>query len=150
MTAEIAILNSSGIALAADSAVTIGSQKVYNSANKLFTLSKYHPVGVMVYDSADLMDIPWEIIIKEYRSKLGKKSFLTLEEYANDFWDHLCSDEFIIPKASREQYVAVQAITYLNLLFSQLEEKVKDQLTADNETSIEKTYGIFFGYLERS
>jgi hypothetical protein len=78
MTAEIAILNSSGIALAADSAVTIGSQKVYNSANKLFTLSKYHPVGVMIYDSADLMDIPWEIIIKEYRSKLGKKSFPTL------------------------------------------------------------------------
>lgn len=78
MTAEIAILNKSGIALAADSAVTIGAQKVYNSANKLFSLSKYQPVGLMVYDSADLMDIPWEIIIKEYRSFLGQTSFDTL------------------------------------------------------------------------
>jgi hypothetical protein len=148
MTAEIAILNSSGIALAADSAVTIGSQKVYNSANKLFTLSKYHPVGVMIYDSADLMDIPWEIIIKEYRSKLGKKSFPTLEEYANDFWNHLSQNEYLIPNASKEQYVAVQAISYLNFLFGQLENKVKEQISTEEETSLEKTYAIFLEILE--
>lgn len=150
MTAEIAILNNSGIALAADSAVTIGSQKVYNSANKLFTLSKYHPVGVMVYDSADLMDIPWEIIIKEYRSKLGKKSFQTLEEYANNFWKHLCENEYLIPSASKEQYVAIQAISYLNFLFGRLEEKVKEQLSTENETSLEKTYEIFLDILEET
>jgi ATP-dependent protease HslVU (ClpYQ) peptidase subunit len=48
MTAEIAVLNSQGVAMAADSAVSIGSSKVYNSANKLFALTKKHPVGVMV------------------------------------------------------------------------------------------------------
>ena len=148
MTAEIAILNSSGIALAADSAVTIGSQKVYNSANKLFTLSKYHPVGVMVYDSADLMDIPWEIIIKEYRSKLGKDSFPTLEEYANDFWNHLCDNKYLIPNTSKEQYVAIQAISYLNFVFGHLEEKVKDQISTEDGTSLEKTYEIFLDILE--
>ena len=148
MTAEIAILNSSGIALAADSAVTIGSQKVYNSANKLFTLSKYHPVGVMIYDSADLMDIPWEIIIKAYRSKLGKKSFPTLEEYANHFWEHLGNNEYLIPGASKEQYIAIQAISYLNFLFGQLEEKVKEQIGSEGETSLEKTYVIFLDILD--
>jgi hypothetical protein len=73
MTAEIAIFNKSGIALAADSAVTIGKKKVYNSADKLFSLSKYHPVGIMIYDSASFMRIPWEVIIKEYRRSLGRK-----------------------------------------------------------------------------
>jgi hypothetical protein len=50
MTAEIAILNSYGIALAADSAVTIANKKVYNGADKLFALSKYQPVAIMVYN----------------------------------------------------------------------------------------------------
>ena len=73
MTAEIAILNSSGIALAADSAITISSDKVYNNTNKLFTLSKYQPVGVMIYGSANLIDIPWEIIIKGISFAIGYK-----------------------------------------------------------------------------
>lgn len=48
MTAEIAVLNKLGVALAADSIVTITSprgEKTYNTSNKLFTLSKRHPVG---------------------------------------------------------------------------------------------------------
>jgi hypothetical protein len=57
MTAEVAILNKSGIALAADSAVTLGVGKTYNTADKLFALSKYHPVGIMIYSSASLMGI---------------------------------------------------------------------------------------------
>ena len=39
--------------------MTLGTGKVY-PANKLFALSKYHPVGVMVYNNAELMDVPWE------------------------------------------------------------------------------------------
>jgi hypothetical protein len=75
MTAEIAVMNKVGIALAADSAVTIAGKKVYNSANKLFTLSKYHPVGILVYGSAEFNEIPWEVIIKEYRNYLKDKEF---------------------------------------------------------------------------
>jgi hypothetical protein len=59
VTAEIAILNAEAVALAADSAVTLSSRsrrapKIYNTANKLFTLSKHHPVGVMIYGNASL------------------------------------------------------------------------------------------------
>ena len=67
MTAEIAILNKNAVALAADSAVTItrpGAPKIYNTANKLFMLSKYHPVGIMVYGTAELMGVPWETVIR--------------------------------------------------------------------------------------
>ena len=52
MTAEVAVMNKQAIALAADSAVTIRDvkgQKIFTSASKIFTLSKYHPVGIMVY-----------------------------------------------------------------------------------------------------
>jgi len=88
MTTEIAIMNRTAVALAADSAVTIQTgdgQKVYNSVNKLFTLSKYHPIGIMIYGSAELMRVPWETIIKVYRKKIGKRQFNTVREYAEDF-----------------------------------------------------------------
>ncbi len=52
MTAEIAIMNKEAIALASDSAVTSiqeNGQKIFTSANKLFSLSKYHPVGIMIF-----------------------------------------------------------------------------------------------------
>ena len=42
MTAIVGVLNKHAVAIAADSAVTMGNtHKVVNSANKIFTLSKY-------------------------------------------------------------------------------------------------------------
>lgn len=88
MTAEVAILNKVGVALAADSIVTIKSadgKKTYNTANKLFTLSKYEPVGILLYGATELNTIPWEILIKEYRRYLGSRHFPKLENYVNSF-----------------------------------------------------------------
>jgi hypothetical protein len=86
MTAEIAILNKNAVALAADSAVTLrnpDNQKVYNTANKLFMLSKYHPVGIMVYGSADLIGVPWETVIKMFRAELHTTNFDRLIQLLN-------------------------------------------------------------------
>jgi hypothetical protein len=88
MTAEIAILNTTAVALAADSAVTIGdagNRKVYNSVNKLFGLSRYQPVGIMIYGNADVLFVPWETIIKFFRAQLGRTTCDTLAEYAGEF-----------------------------------------------------------------
>lgn len=74
MTAEIAVMNKWAIALAADSKVTISgmrASKAYDTVNKLFTLSKIHPVGIMIFGNAEWMDYPWETIIKLYRDKKG-------------------------------------------------------------------------------
>lgn len=86
MTSEVVVMNRMGAALAADSAVTVdvgNTSKVRNSALKVFHLSKYHPVGVMVYENASLLGVPWETIIKLFREKLGDTSLDTLEEYGN-------------------------------------------------------------------
>jgi len=90
MTAEVAIMNTKGIALAADSAVTLlGTGKTYNTADKLFALSKYFPVGIMIYGFTGIMGIDWETIIKDYRDNLGNKPFDKLSDYADDFINHL-------------------------------------------------------------
>lgn len=100
MTAEIAIMNKIAIALAADSAGTIGT-KIYNGYNKLFMLSKNFPVGIMIYDNLDFMGIPWEYIIKNYREKLGENSFNKLKGYADDFEKYLSHS---IPIDTQENY----------------------------------------------
>ena len=72
MTAEVALLNKQATALAADSKAMFGSGltvKTYDSVDKLFALSRDHPVGVMIYGNAEFMRVPWEVIIKEFREK---------------------------------------------------------------------------------
>lgn len=92
MTAEIVVINNTGIALAADSAVTTEHNrlvKINNSAEKLFELSKHHPVGIMIYNNATLGGAPWELIIKSYRKQLGTQSFATIKEYVSNFVDYI-------------------------------------------------------------
>ncbi|MDW2054867.1 hypothetical protein R7Q40_11110 [Vibrio sp. 506] len=88
MTAEIAVHNRYAIALAADSAASISgdnSHKVFNNAEKLFELSRIHPVGLMIYGSAELQNFPWEVLIKTFRDRLNDEHRNTIEEYALEF-----------------------------------------------------------------
>ena len=104
MTAEIAILNKNAVALAADSAVTLRNpqtQKVYNTANKLFMLSKYHPVGIMIHGSAEIMGVPWETVIKVYREQLETTNFNRLIEFAENFISFLEDNELLFPDRLR-------------------------------------------------
>ena len=128
MTAEIAIMNKEAIALAADSAVTISQereQKVFTSANKLFSLSKYHPVGVLVYGIANFMGVPWETIIKIYRNKLGKQRFDTLEEYADNFITFLENRNPLFPNSEQERYLHEAVYWYFFSVRKEILEKVK-------------------------
>ncbi len=95
MTAIVGVLNKHAVAIAADSAVTMGdTHKVINSANKIFTLSKFHPVAVMTYNCASFMGVPWDIIIKEYRKQLRDKCFPLLKDYVDDFVSFLRVRDF--------------------------------------------------------
>jgi hypothetical protein len=92
MTAEIAILNKNGVALAADSKVTIGGsgqEKTFDTVNKLFTLSKVHPVGVMIFGNAEFMRYPWETIVKLYRQHKAAHSETTVAAWGRDFLEYL-------------------------------------------------------------
>ena len=87
MTAEVAVMNKSAVALAADSAmsVTVGRARKTYPTNKLFALTKHHPIGIMIYNNAEFMNVPWETIVKMYRDELGLSSRATVKEYAEDF-----------------------------------------------------------------
>lgn len=78
MTAEIAILNRIAVALAADSIVTlvgVNSSKTYDSAEKIFQLSRFQPIGLMIYNNALFMNAPLEIIVRRFREGLTSNQF---------------------------------------------------------------------------
>ena len=96
MTALVSILNKKAVVIAADSAVTStkgGKTKIFNTANKIFRLSDNKPVGVMIYDSDQFMQTPWDVLFKLYRDRRSNKSFDTLKEYAEDFLGFLKSEK---------------------------------------------------------
>jgi hypothetical protein len=112
MTAEIAVLNKFGVALAADSAITVEhfhegelKTKVYNTANKLFSLSKYDPVGIMFYNTVTLGGVPWETIIKAYRSELKDTHFDTVSQHANNFLSWLDSKPYVFSESHNAEII---------------------------------------------
>jgi hypothetical protein len=138
MTAEIAVMNKRAIALASDSAVTIGNgAKFYNTANKLFMLSKYEPVGIMIYSNAEFMGVPWEIIVKEYRSNRDSNSKYYLSDYANDFFNFIVSSNFGFENHERKYYestvnsLLLEIKGAINTSYSELAENLQQKPTIE-------------------
>lgn len=138
MTAEVAVLNKHGIAMAADSAITSGRegvQKVYNTANKLFSLSKEHPVGIMVYGSGSFMEVPWEVIIKSYREYLGTKTYPHLQDYLEDFFQFLNEDERFKNEYVEEIIVYRIFSDILKRLVKEVEERMAEKVHMEEGVS---------------
>ncbi|MCW6661897.1 hypothetical protein NHG28_06605 [Aerococcaceae bacterium NML201209] len=121
MTAEIGILNKNGAVLAADSAVTMSdgvNSKVFNTAKKIFTLSPKHSIGVMIFGNAEIMGVPWEIIIKEFRVFAQGIEFNDFEDCVSEFMNFLKNFEYLSRKdvyvsyLKSEMYQYVQYISY--------------------------------------
>lgn len=152
MTAEIAILNKSAVALAADSAVTINigrGQKIYNTVNKLFTLSKYRPVGIMVYGSAEFMGIPWESIIKEHRRELGPISHGTLQEYVDGFISWIKTGNRLFPESLQKQFLALGLKSTFEQMKAEIEKRVTDTISAKGSVTPETIAEIVHNYIDQ-
>lgn len=137
MTTIIGVLNSQGIAIAADSAVTVNSgdvKKVYNRSNKLFTLSKYNPIGIAIYGNSHFVGIPWETLIKMYRKQLKEKKFDTVEKYKLDFLTFLSKNVGLVAPASKENSFYSFALTGFN--------ELKKNILLTIENSISPTEGM--------
>lgn len=121
MTCEVLVANRLGMALAADSAVTFSAgnsdSKTYASgANKIFQLCSNAPIAVMIYNGADLHQIPWEVILKSYRTELANTTFQKVSDYTPDlirFLNEKCDK--LIPPQVRE--AAAKAATYRGLFY---------------------------------
>jgi len=120
MTSEIAILNSNAVAMAADSAVTIGREagKVYTSADKLFQMSNNAPVGIMFYGKAAFLGVPWETVVKCYRSELGNKTFPKLTDYMEDFIRFVKRSRKMFPRKYQRDDVHTIILSFFHFILT--------------------------------
>src|SRR5258708_24066557 len=88
MTAEVVVMNTSAVAMATDTAVSIAYRtgtKTYTRARKLLPLHKTEPVAVMVWDAPGYFALPWEVIAGEFRKE--KDDVLPeLDDYVKAFF----------------------------------------------------------------
>ena len=140
MTAEIVIMNKSAVALAADSAVTVRNSnergKIFNTANKVFSLSKYAPVGIMVSGGAVVMGVPWEVIIKKYREVLKTDKCNTIEEYCEHFFDYL--DSFPFESEAEKQHLTQIAVSIFSEIHTTVDSWVKQELAQNGPITNDK------------
>ena len=75
MTIIVTAKVNDGIVLAADSAATFSADgrpvKIYNNANKIFTLVKVWPIGAMVYGAGGIGSASVETLTKDLRKRLS-------------------------------------------------------------------------------
>ena len=126
MTCEVAVMNKRGIALAADSAVTLGNgKKIYHTAEKLLSLSPSIPVAIMTFGAADMMNVPWETVVKIYAQKLGNRTFDTLDQYAKDFLSFIEGATSLFPPEDQKHRVkGVVEAAWSELYRDKLSEKL--------------------------
>ena len=94
MTAEVAIANKMAVALAADSAATSSSNKIYSSQKLFPLLDQHHAVGVMIFQNSEFMGIPWETIISMYRQSHADSPKPTIQCYVQDFLEYIAKAPF--------------------------------------------------------
>jgi hypothetical protein len=150
MTSEIALLNKSAIALAADSATTVTywergerRRRYFKGANKIFNLSAVHPVGLMTYASASLQGVPWEILAKAYRVYIGSKEHDHLQAYADNFLEYIKNNNYLFPVTLQDKQFLYQVDRSAGIVG--LRAAADDAYTA--ETDAEKKDARYLGAL---
>ncbi len=146
MTCEIAIMNMHAVALAADSATTVTQfingteeKRFFKGANKIFQLSNHHPVGLMIFGTANLQKIPWEILVKDFRKNLGEKSFNKLNDYAKEFFDYITNHRQLLTQDYQEEVfidVCVRAAFLITSYFIVNNEEIKSAETNEIRSAL--------------
>ena len=84
MTSEVMVMNTNGIALGADRAVSSEDDRVCYMTDKIIGFSGPHAIGAMMYGSADIFHVQWKTLIRLYEQQL-EESFETVKDYALHF-----------------------------------------------------------------
>ena len=60
-------------------------ERYFNGSNKIFQLSEHHPVEIMIFDSADVLKVPWEIVVKHSAANSAKRVLIRSESTRTSF-----------------------------------------------------------------
>ena len=90
MTSQFAAINSEGIALASDSAVTISGREqrsTFNRVNKIFPLGGDHQIAIMICGSPNYLpgNVSWNRIVGLFSDNLKETRLDSFNDYVDQF-----------------------------------------------------------------
>lgn len=148
MTAEVAIINKTAIALAADSAITLSlgtdQQKVFDSEDKLFELTRHDPIGVMINSNMHFMEAPLPVLIKRYRADCPR--FDKVAAAATHFLEHLQAFGAKSPRETIERTTQASLSPVFALLQTRVADKFAERISRPLPAEI-ADYAAYFGDL---
>lgn len=149
MTSEVVLMNRSAVAMAADSAVTISGTnylKTYQSVDKLFPLVEGQPIGVMIYNNAELMSTPWETIISLYREQARGRSMDTLDQHAHDFIRFLSDNPELFPQDQQDTEFFKHVAVVLSIIAEDFDYQLR-QLAESGQGQVREHISAVFAYV---
>lgn len=144
MTTGVCIMNKRGVALAADSAGTIGDHiMVRNSEEKVFQLSQGNPVAIAVCDNLNFMGMPIDIIIDKYTAQA--RCFPHLKDYVDDFFSFIIENQKFF-RFDEFLDVEVEDVTcdFIDALFAKIDEQGGMEMFGGNVSN------NLFDYLQKT
>lgn len=163
MSVGVCIVNRLGISLAADSAGTILGQNkmVYNSMNKVFSLSRKFPYGAIIYNKSVIYNASVEQIIKEFRIYMDSKDNINDYYEIIDFFEQFLKEKHDYYKFNSydNTYYNPSIKNLITRLYNELYElydssdlipfelKLNNYVNLDNDKRKNKGYSDFFDYL---
>ncbi len=84
MTAQLILANGYGVAIASDSAVTMGGTRTYETAEKIHPLDDPHRLAVLHCGSVLLLGMPVGVLIDQWKASLGSR-LQSVEGYRDSF-----------------------------------------------------------------
>lgn len=115
MTSQLALMNKNAIALASDSAVTVGN-KTYNSATKIFTLKGNQAIGFMISNAGTYLpcNVAWERVIGLFSDEIGTEHLKTVADYVKRFKKFLSESPKLTPNRENSTYIQSDLIEFLH------------------------------------
>lgn len=143
-------MNRHAVALAADSATTVTQwidgkreERYFKGANKLFQMSDHHPVGMMIYGTASLQRVPWEIILKDFRTNLARKSFNDVGGYASELFDFISGHGHLFPRSYQDKNFREEAGTVAAIVIyvdARNDPSIRDEKNDENRQKAYQKY----------
>jgi len=141
MTSQLALMNSMAVALASDSAVTIGS-KTFDGVKKIFRLDSNPKIGIMISNVANYIpcNVSWERVIGLFDLSI-KKEFSTVEECVQKFKKFVSDEKVLSPNTENSISLQFDLINFVERMIRpeqkrQFQEAIK-QMPGDIFTEFE-------------
>ena len=147
MTSQLILLNGFGVALASDSAMTLGKKRTYETAEKIIPLPSPHRLAVLHSGSVNIHGMPYSVLVNEWATTLGSTPLRTVVLYRQNFLSWLNDNhDWVTPGRATEDFMYQLGDIY-KVIWNKIKESLSDE--DSEQVQLEKCLSIFNEYSQR-